>query len=169
MAIDRQIPVSGTAVHRVSEAICLTDPEGNEVEIYYDRPNDTWSWGDGEIQMGTIQLDVDGIMDQLGQLSPNWQGAAAGHVHLKVGDAPRAARWWQDALGFDAVSNRPDAVFVSTGGYHHHIAVNHWVRPGAGRRSAQQTGLNIAELRRNGSEGAVQLFEDDWRTQVKLV
>lgn len=173
MAVSRQIPVTGTADHRVSEAIYLTDPEGNGIEIYADRPEDSWTWVDGEVQMGTFQLDVDGIMNELGLLPPSWQGApsgtSVGHVHLKVGDAPRAARWWQDEIGFDAVSSRRDAVFLSTGGYHHHIAVNHWVSSGADRRSERQTGLSFIELRRNGGEGTARTFEDDWGTQVKLV
>lgn len=173
MALDRQLPVTRTADHRVSAAIYLTDPEGNGVEIYVDRPQEDWAWVDGEVQMGTFQLDVDGIMGQLGLLPPNWQGApvgtTVGHVHLKVGDAPRAARWWQDEIGFDAVSSRPDAVFLSTGGYHHHFAVNHWISPGAGRRSQQQTGLGFVELRRAQSGGLAQAFEDDWGTQIRLV
>lgn len=171
MAVQRQVPVAGTADHRVSEAIYLTDPEGNGVEIYADRPQQSWQWSGGEVQMGTFPLDVDGIMSTLGQVPPDWQGApdgtSVGHVHLKVGDATRAGQWWQDVMGFDAVSTRDDAVFLSTGGYHHHIAVNEWLSAGAARRTEGSTGLAFVHLHhRDRSE--TRLFEDDWGTQIRL-
>ncbi|WP_407495628.1 VOC family protein [Pseudooceanicola sp. MF1-13] len=172
MAIDQQVPVSGTADHRVSEAIYLTDSEGNGVEIYADMPQDTWEWKNGEVQMGTFQLDVEGIMGTLGLLPPMWRGApegtSIGHVHLKVGDATRAGQWWQDTMGFDAVSTRDDAVFLSTGGYHHHVAVNEWLSAGAGLRSENATGLDFVELRRRDG-GAIGQFQDDWGTRINLV
>lgn len=171
MAIAQQLPVSGTADHRVSEAIYLTDPEGNGVEIYADLPQESWQWQNGEVQMGTFPMDVDGIMGTLGLLPPNWRGAPEGtligHVHLKVGDAPLAGRWWQDVIGFDAVSSRDDAVFLSTGGYHHHIAVNEWLSAGAGKRSARATGLDFVELRRRDG-GTLSTFEDDWGTRIRI-
>ena len=171
MAIDRQVPVTGTADHRVSEAIYLTDPEGNGVEVYADRPQDNWQWVDGEVQMGTYQLDVDGILETLGLLPPSWRGApvgtSIGHVHMKVGDATRAGTWWQDTLGFDAVSSRDDAVFLSTGGYHHHVAVNEWMSAGAGRRSERETGLDFVQLIRR-DRGSPTTFEDDWGTTIRL-
>ncbi|MGI3164813.1 VOC family protein [Pseudooceanicola sp. 200-1SW] len=172
MAIDQRLPVTGTADHRVSEAIYLTDPEGNGVEIYADRPQNSWDWVGGEVQMGTYALDVEGIMGALGLLPPSWRGAPAGtcigHVHLKVGDAPRAGRWWRETLGFDAVSTRDDAVFLSTGGYHHHVAVNQWLSAGAGRRSARETGLDFVELQ-SRAPGRAGLFEDDWGTRIRVV
>ncbi|WP_040545611.1 VOC family protein [Salipiger bermudensis] len=171
MAVERRIPVDGTADHRVSEAIYLTDPEGNGVEIYADTPQAGWRWVDGEVQMGSYRLDLEGIMATLGALPPLWTGAPAGtsigHVHMKVGDAPRAGRWWQETLGFDAVSSRDDAVFLSTGGYHHHIAVNQWLSAGAGRRSERTTGLELVELLRRDT-GPMEQFEDDWGTAIRL-
>lgn len=172
MAIDRRVPVTGSADHRVSEAVYLTDPEGNGVEIYADRPEDSWEWIGGEVQMGTYALDVEGIMGTLGMLPPLWHGAPAGttvgHVHLKVGDAPRAGRWWRETMGFDAVSTRDDAVFLSTGGYHHHVAVNQWLSAGAGRRSDRETGLDFVELRR-AQAGDQASYQDDWGTTIRLV
>jgi len=171
MAIDRQMPVSGTADHRVSEAIYLSDPDGNGVEIYADTPQDSWQWVDGQVQMGTFPLDVKGIMGTIGLLPPRWEGAPAntrvGHVHLKVGNATRAGLWWRDVMGFDAVSTRDDAVFLSTGGYHHHIAVNEWLSAGAGRRSDREVGLEYVALRRREPSGPVS-FADDWGTTIRL-
>ncbi|MCA0922851.1 VOC family protein [Pseudooceanicola nanhaiensis] len=171
MAIERQLPVSGTADHRVSEAIYLTDPEGNGVEIYADRPQDSWEWVQGEVQMGTYPLDVEGIMGTLGLLPPSWRGAPAGtcvgHVHLKVGDATRAGNWWRETLGFDAASTRDDAVFLSTGGYHHHVAVNEWLSAGAGRRPDRETGLDFVALRSRVAAKA-SVYEDDWGTTIRI-
>lgn len=171
MAMDEFLPVTGTADHRVSEAIYLTDPEGNGVEIYADTPQDTWMWRDGEVQMGSFPLQVQDIVDSAGVMPPAWQGAPAGtvvgHVHLKVGDAPRAGRWWQDTLGFDAVSTRPDAVFLSTGGYHHHIAANQWLSAGAGRRPDRETGLDFVALRHVAPAKPSQ-YEDDWGSVIRL-
>lgn len=172
MAIDRQLPVAGTADHRVSEAIYLTDPEGNGVEIYADTPQDGWQWIDGEVQMGSFPLDVDGILGTIGLLPPRWDGAPegtrVGHVHLKVGNATRAGRWWRDTMGFDAVSARNDAVFLSTGGYHHHIAVNEWLSKGAGLRSDRETGLDYVSLLRR-EPGDMASYEDEWGTRIQIV
>ncbi|MBY6090901.1 VOC family protein [Maritimibacter alkaliphilus] len=171
MAIDQRVPVTGTADHRVSEAIYLTDPEGNGVEIYADRPQDSWQWVDGQVQMGTFAMDVDGIMGTLGLLPPSWRGAPAGtrvgHVHMKVGNARQAGRWWRETLGFDAVNARDDAVFLSTGGYHHHVAVNEWMSAGAGRRSDRETGLDSVDLLRR-TPGETRRYEDDWGTTITL-
>ncbi|WP_375691484.1 VOC family protein [Pseudooceanicola sp. LIPI14-2-Ac024] len=171
MAIDRQVPVTGTADHRVSEAIYLTDPEGNGVEIYADRPQAEWQWVGGEVQMGTHPLDVDDILGTLGLLPPRWTGAPSGtrigHVHLKVGDATRAGQWWRETLGFDAVRTREDAVFLSTGGYHHHVAVNAWMSAGAGLRPVRETGLDFVDLRRR-VPGPVAEYRDDWGTVIRL-
>ncbi|MBW6417614.1 VOC family protein [Celeribacter sp. PS-C1] len=172
MAIEQQLPVTGTADHRVSEAIYLTDPEGNGVEIYADTPEESWQWVAGEVQMGSFALDVDGIMGTLGLLPPRWAGApvgtSVGHVHLKVGNATRAGNWWSDVLGFDAVSTRNDAVFLSTGGYHHHVAVNEWFSARSGRRSDRDAGLDYVELvRRDGGEPLS--YEDDWGTRIRFV
>lgn len=172
MASETRLPVSGAADHRVSEAVYLTDPEGNGVEIYADAPPETWVWQDGEVQMGTYRLDVPDIMRGLGD-APAWESApdatCVGHVHLKVGDATRAGRWWREELGFEAVSARETAEFLSTGGYHHHVAVNEWQSAGAGKRGARDAGLDFVELRRNRPGLAAQVLEDAWGAQIRLI
>jgi catechol 2,3-dioxygenase len=171
-AIDERIPVAGSADHFVSEAIYLTDPEGNGVEIYADRPKEDWSWNGRFVRMGTEQLDV---QDLLGELKDgdSWKGAPAGsvigHVHLRVGDAGAAERWWNSEMGFDTVQSLGgSAVFLSTGGYHHHIGANSWQSRGAGPRDDQRTGLSWIELE---SEAATAETEkhDPWGTAVRTV
>ncbi|MEC7760975.1 MAG: VOC family protein [Pseudomonadota bacterium] len=172
MAASDRLPVDGSADHRVSEAVYLTDPEGNGIEIYADTPQDTWEWRDGEVTMGSLPLRVQEIVEALGPMPTPWTGAptgtSVGHVHLKVGDAQQAGQWWRETLGFDAVSSRSDAVFLSTGGYHHHIAVNEWMSAGAGQRPENETGLAFVELVNTGGGSAAE-YEDDWGTAIRLV
>src|SRR6187549_3120563 len=50
-----------------------------------------------------------------------------GHVHLKVSDIERSLRFYRDLLGFKVMQYYGDsAVFISAGGYHHHIGLNTW-------------------------------------------
>lgn len=170
-AIARQIPVDGVADHLVSEAVYLTDPEGNGVEICTDRDPALWRWQGDQVQMGTEALDVEGLMALDAYMPVFWTGAPTGtvigHVHLKVGDAPRAAAFWQEKLGFDAVRARRDAVFLSTGGYHHHIAVNSWDSPGAPHRDPKATGLAYVELQSRGDLAASEIT-DPWGSVIRI-
>lgn len=172
-AIDKRIPVDGASDHLVSEALYLTDPEGNGVEIYADRPADTWS-GDGKsVRMGTNQLDVPGVLGSVPAGDAGWTGAPEesliGHVHLRVGDSRDAEAWWNSEIGFDTVLNYGgQAVFLSSGGYHHHIGANSWQSAGAGPRDKDRTGLQWVELL---SKGPVveRSFVDPWGTEVRRV
>jgi len=120
---------AGMADHLVSEAIYLTDPDGLGIEVYADRPRDTWRVSRGELAMTTDPLDVDDLA-RAGGADP-WSGMPAGtvigHVHLHVGDLDTAAAFYHDALGFDKVVwSYPGALFLSAGGYHHHLGTNTW-------------------------------------------
>ncbi|PYE89732.1 VOC family protein [Phyllobacterium leguminum] len=163
-AIDRHISIAGASDHLVSEAIYLTDPEGNGVEIYADRPQTSWQWDGETIAMATEALDVGALLRDLG--GRMWQGApdntVIGHVHLRVGDAAEAEGWWHRELGFDTMQTYGDrAVFLSSGGYHHHIAVNSWQSPRAGKRDKDRAGLAWVELEdMRGGKG--RSLEDPW-------
>jgi catechol 2,3-dioxygenase len=115
--------------HLVSEAIYLTDPDGLTVEVYADRPRSTWV-RDGENLVATLDpLDRDAVVAEAGQ--GTWQGAPAGtvmgHVHFFIGDLAVAERHYVGVIGFDVMSRvLRGAMFVSAGGYHHHLAVNIW-------------------------------------------
>lgn len=150
-AIDRHLPIAGASDHLVSEAIYLTDPEGNGIEIYADRPQDSWQWDGSKIAMATDALDVGGLLRELGRDKRMWDGAPVntviGHVHLRVGNAAEAEGWWHGQMGFDTMQTYGDkAVFLSSGGYHHHIAANSWQSPHAGKRDKDRTGLAWVEL-----------------------
>lgn len=145
-ASDTRLPVQGASDHRVSEAIYLTDPEGNGVEIYADRPRTAWTKPDGSIHMTTDPLDVP---DLAAAARAPWQGApdgtVIGHVHLQVGDVKEAEAFYEGILGFPVTARYPGAAFYGAGGYHHHIATNVWNSRGAGRRPPS-TGLTSVEL-----------------------
>jgi catechol 2,3-dioxygenase len=116
--------------HLVSEAVYLRDPDGLGIEVYADRPRTTWTVdADGQITMTTDPLDVNDLLHATGEAV--WTGAPAGmtvgHVHLHVGDLDRAAAFYHEALGLDKVVwNYPGALFLSAGGYHHHLGTNTW-------------------------------------------
>jgi catechol 2,3-dioxygenase len=145
------IPIDGFADHSVSEAIYLTDPEGNGIEVYSDRPRDQWQWKDGVVTMGTKELDIDAIAALADMTRDTYHaapdGLRIGHMHLRVGDVAEARGFYQDLLCLASTRNeRQDAAFLSSGGYHHHIAVNTWRSAGAGGRDASKTGLSWFSL-----------------------
>lgn len=124
--IDARIPI-GSADHGVSEAIYLSDPEGNGIELYVDRPRDRWPSGqpDGQVAMVTEPLDVDALLAASAPIAG--PPARIGHIHLSVVDLVHAERFYGDMLGF-AVTQRsyPGALFLSRDGYHHHLGANTW-------------------------------------------
>ncbi|HEU4748031.1 MAG TPA: VOC family protein [Gemmatimonadaceae bacterium] len=120
---------AGMSDHAVSEAVYLTDPDGLGIEVYADRPRDAWRYDERQIYMTTARLDA-GSLVAAGQ-GEKWTGMPAGtvlgHVHLYVDDIERAAAFYHDALGFDKVVwSYPGALFLSAGGYHHHLGTNTW-------------------------------------------
>jgi catechol 2,3-dioxygenase len=131
---------TGSADHLVSKAFYFTDPEGNGVELYWDRDRSQWSWVHGTIEMGSVGLDPntflrDNLTDEVIENAVDG-GARVGHVHLSVGDTDTAREFYVDRLGFENMLEMPgQALFVSAGKYHHHMAMNVWNSRGAGRRS----------------------------------
>lgn len=123
----------GTGDHLVSEAFYFNDPEGNGLELYYDRPQETWEWQNGFIKMDTLYIDpVEYINKNASEKSDS--DRKLGHVHLKVGDISDARIFYVNLLGFDITASVPGALFVSIGGYHHHLALNTWMSEGVGKR-----------------------------------
>jgi len=130
---------TGSADHLVSKAFYFTDPEGNGIELYWDRARTEWSWTHGVLEMGTLYLDPNAFLQE--NLTeevvenPVYGSAVIGHVHLSVGDTVSAREFYVDRLGFETTVEMPgSALFVSAGKYHHHMAMNVWNSQGAGRR-----------------------------------
>ena len=134
--------LEGASDHAVSEALYLSDPEVNGIEVYADRPRDAWPRAGEGIAMTTQSMDVDGVLAAAKEpLREAPDGTRMGHVHLQVGDVPAAEAWYRD-LGFDVTARYgPQASFLSAGGYHHHVAVNAWNSRGAPPARGDELGL----------------------------
>jgi catechol 2,3-dioxygenase len=158
---ERRWPLSGASDHLVSEALYLSDPEGNGIEIYRDRPRQDWPRAEGQIRMATLPLDLDSIRAELDVGAPDLGPVAAdtriGHVHLNVSDLGEAEAFYSGLLGFEVtVRSYPGALFLSAGGYHHHIGLNTWRSEGGppppegsrGLRSFAVTVTDAGELDR---------------------
>lgn len=196
---------TGSGDHLVSQAFYLDDPEGNGVELYVDRPRDEWRWQDGQVAMATLWLDpntflaehlTDSARDLL-ETAPDRRPALAGtgaqvvgHVHLKVGQTALAKDFYVDTLGFEVTAELPGALFVSAGGYHHHMAMNTWASAGVGLRApglglgqvaievpaigdvlaaaSRLRGRNLDVALETGSDGAALTVPDPWGNQVRV-
>jgi catechol 2,3-dioxygenase len=194
---------TGSADHLVSQAFYLDDPEGNGVELYVDRPRDQWHWRSGQVVMDTLWLDPNTFLtDHLTDSDRDFLATAperrtappgtaeVGHVHLKVGNTEQAHDFYVDALGFNVTAAVPGALFVSAGGYHHHLAMNTWSSSGVGLR-APGLGLGRVDIElpragdvvavaerltakslpgelESGDAGAVLTVADPWGNQVRL-
>lgn len=127
--IDTKYPIIGASYHGISEAIYLQDIDDNGIEVYADTPVSTWKWEKNFLETTTKPLDVEDILKkangEVWREIPN--DTIIGHIHLHVSDLDEAERFYIDGLGFDIVTKIPNqATFISTGGYHHHIAFNIW-------------------------------------------
>ena len=139
---------AGMSDHLVSEAVYLTDPDGLGIEVYADRPRESWTVASRQLEMTTKPLDVESVVGSAG--GKKWDGMPAGtkigHVHFYVGDIDRAASFYHVGLGLDKIVwNYPGALFMSAGGYHHHVGVNTWAA-GASPASADDAKLVEWEL-----------------------
>lgn len=140
----RKVALTGASDHAVSEAFYLDDPEGNGVEVYSDRPPQAWDWRAGMVSMKTERLDVERILTETGErgsFAGAPDGLRIGHIHLRVGDIERGERFYRDAVGLDVTRRREGASFMSSGGYHHHVALNVWQSAGAAARDPRRAGL----------------------------
>ncbi|MDB4875194.1 MAG: Glyoxalase/bleomycin resistance protein/dioxygenase [Gemmatimonadetes bacterium] len=181
---------AGMSDHFVSEAVYLQDPDGLGIEVYADRPRSEWRVEDRQLAMTTIPLNVPDLVAAGGDAP--WTGAPAGttigHVHLHVRDIDEAAAFYHEALGLDKVVwSYPGALFMSAGGYHHHLGTNTWaagaplstdddarlleweilvpdVESIAGAvRSLQAGGFDVE------ADGSAAVVRDPWGTQVRVL
>lgn len=185
----RGVTLTGGADHLVSEAVYLSDPEGNGIEIYVDRPASAWQHAqDGSVVMRNERLDHAGLIRAAGRPWAGMPGeACVGHVHLQVGDLDATERFYAGLLGFDVMCRYPGALFLGSGGYHHQLAGNVWNSRGATVRAEGATGLAEITLLADGEtrasmkarcrDAGVSLVEDEemcvvrdpWGTRLRLV
>ena len=181
---------AGMSDHLVSEAIYLTDPDGLGIEVYADRPRDTWRIADRQLQMATKPLDVDSLL--AAAQGKKWDGLPSGtvigHVHFFVGDIDRASTFYHSGLGLDKIVwNYPGALFLSAGGYHHHVGVNTWaagaspatdddarlvewelIVPGASEVQAAAASIATAGYPIE-HDGDALLASDDWGIRMRMI
>ncbi|HEY8850632.1 MAG TPA: VOC family protein [Gemmatimonadaceae bacterium] len=181
---------AGMSDHFVSEAVYLTDPDGLGIEVYADRPRDAWRYDERQLYMTTNHLDVDDLVRSA--RGERWTGmppgTVLGHVHLYVGDIEKAESFYHDALGFDKVVwSYPGALFMSAGGYHHHLGTNTWATgaPPATdadarlleweivvptKKDADQAAQNVIAARYLAKpENGEWILTDPWGTSLRLV
>lgn len=188
-AAETGIRLEGASDHLVSEALYLSDPEGNGIEIYRDRRRPEWPRrSDGGIAMATERLDLDRLLAEAGSepYAGMPAGTGMGHIHLRVGDTAAAEAFYRDLVGFELMVRYPGASFLASGGYHHHIAGNIWGSRGAGPRQPGEAGLDRFELvardeadfaamrerilAGSGTEvGGVPTIADPWGNRLALV
>lgn len=148
---ETQTPVEGFADHLVSEAIYLPDPDGNGIEMYRDRPRSGWKDTQGNFRMGTEPLNIDSLLGELNGHSEPWAGlhrdTVLGHMHLHVRQIPEAQNFYCNVLGFDLMMNMGHALFISAGGYHHHLGLNVWAGVGAPPPPPNSVGLQSFVIR----------------------
>lgn len=125
---------AGAGDHLVSEAFYVNDPDGLGIEVYADRPRETWRRRGRELMIATDPVDVQDLLKAAGDAP--WTGMPAGtvmgHVHLHVGDLEQASAFYSEAIGFDRITwSYPGALFLGAGGYHHHLGTNTWAGPAA--------------------------------------
>lgn len=160
--IESGYPLQGASDHLVSEAIYLGDPDGNGIEIYADRPSDQWEWENDYVRMDTVALDVEGLFSEWQEME--WNGlpidTVMGHIHLHVANLQEAERFYCDGLGFDIVTRYGgQALFISSGGYHHHIGLNTWNGLGAPAPSEKSAGLRDYTIVYPNEESRAQAIE----------
>ena len=131
------VQLTGASDHVVSEALYLRDPDHHGIEIYADRPRETWE-GQVAEKITSIPLDLGDILGELDDPTEAFAGLAdgtvMGHVHLRVRDVAEAIAFYRDTLGFDLMAEIPrQAAFLSAGGYHHHLGGNTWESAGQGQ------------------------------------
>jgi catechol 2,3-dioxygenase len=149
----------GFADHTVSESLYLRDNENNGIEIYADRPRDTWApfmelmkkGGSNDIQAFVSlnkPLDLDSLLRELrpeerNKPEPFPGGVRIGHIHLRVTNLQQSVKFYHEKLGLDIVGNLPSigAAFLSAGGYHHHIGMNTWHSENGRRHEHGEAGL----------------------------
>ena len=181
---------AGAGDHLVSEAFYLQDPDNLGIEVYADRPRSAWRRVGRELMMATDPVDVASLVEAAG--GTPWtgmpKGTVMGHVHLSVGDIAAARAFYSEALGFErTVWDYPGALFMSAGGYHHHLATNTWAGRGASAPAEDEAHLlewtielpdaaslaGAAEsLAKAGyaaeRDGETVVTRDPWGTQVRL-
>lgn len=129
--VEQHYPFAGAADHGVSEALYLQDPDGNGIELYYDRDVKDWPVKDGHLDMYTKMIDLDALIKtatiKFDTVDP---ATIIGHVHLKTNSISEMFEFYVDLIGFQMmVVYGKEAIFIADAKYHHHLGINTWEKP----------------------------------------
>ncbi len=186
-------PVHGASDHGTHEAIYLPDPDGNGIELAADRPREAWP-GSEESEFargGPAPLDLEDLLATVAGEEPTTHvdtGLRTGHLHLHVGSIEDGLGFYRDVIGFDVQAQLPSAVFVSAGGYHHHLGFNVWRGQGVPAAPPHVAGLgewtlelpsdaDVAEVRARAQAAGAPVQDrpggfdvrDPWNTRLAVV
>ena len=169
-AAEAGVRFEGFADHGVSEAIYFSDPDGNGLEFYVDRPRERWPQAtNGELAMVTEPLDLPGLLAAAPAPTPHpLMGAQWGHLHLRVTHLERSDHFYREALKLRLMQGSfPGARFLAADGYHHHLGLNAWGRP-TQPVNAATTGLALATFA-SAQASAPELVRDPDGNGVELI
>ena len=147
--IDSNIPLDGGSDHGYSNALYLSDIEGNGIEVYYDKDESTWDRKeDGKIIGVTEPIDANHLLDISETVVPYTLpvGTIIGHIHLSVQNSTVSSNFYQEVLGFSDKFTVASASWIAYGNYHHHLAVNQWGGPNLSLRQKGTPGLDHFEI-----------------------
>ena len=163
---DLGIPLDGASDHLVSQALYLSDPEGNGIEVYADRPAGSWTWDGDQVVMAADPLDLETLMrDNPGRLEAFPAASRLGHVHLTSGDVDRSVDFYRE-LGLDLTAGLGPFRFLSWEHYHHHLGINLLAGRGAARVTEDVAGLEFFEVSRPDLEPGSLIDPDGVRLEV---
>lgn len=161
--LKKEVPIEGASDHGYSEALYLTDPEGNGIEIYRDKPREDWDiLENGMIKGITAEIDADGVIASRddARIDAMPDGTVIGHVHLSVADLEQSQHFYIDRLGMQLKYEfGSQARFIAAGGYHHHIGLNTWLGRDIEKRDQFDLGLTRFTLSVTSSEELAALKE----------
>ncbi|GCE31467.1 glyoxalase [Dictyobacter alpinus] len=162
------VPLGGASDHLVSQALYLTDPEGNGIEVYVDRPRTEWPIRNGVVAMDTLPLDAPHLLKQAHDFKGFSSGLRLGHMHLNVGDLDRTYNFYQHTLGMQRmIGIEQQAYFLSWDGYHHHLGTNLWAGRNVKQVEPDMYGIDFYEIKRPGMEPAT-IQDPDGVTVIML-
>jgi catechol 2,3-dioxygenase len=171
----QHVEPQGFSDHGVSEAIYLSDPDGNGLELYADRPRSEWAHRAGQVVMVTEPLDMNGLLahvtDEAGAtgLDPKTD---IGHVHLQVADLAKTEEFYHGQLGFEVTQRSyPGALFFAAAGYHHHIGANIWAGRSLPRPPEDAAGLMAFSVvaPNVGDRASHRVVEDPDGNRIELI
>jgi catechol 2,3-dioxygenase len=119
------IPLEGASDHGVSQAFYLSDPEGNGLEVYADRPVEQWPRNGSALTMFTRSLDIRSLLAKAKPWSGTPDGTKLGHIHLRGQSVQQGSEFFEKLQILPTVSIM-GANFYAADSYHHHFAVNTW-------------------------------------------